>query len=208
MSSSWNTAAFLSSPPPPGAKKIDILRILFHPTGESLPSNKMSTHTQTPTQRSLDWNDNTELAKTQTCLIIPLSLSPSLLLSFRLALQRQPILCAAAHYAGWWLSPCQLTVQLAYLRLAQTLILAGERTVYTYWCPHSYAPACTSLIVKQLRHMRGEALWKIIQSQVAVAESHRSHTDASTLINCFFLIYFIFFMNYQSVDKFCYFWVN
>lgn len=56
--------------------------------------------------------------------------------------------------------------------------------------------------------MRGEALWKIIQSQVAVAESHMSHTDASTLINCFFLIFFFFFMNYQSVDKFCYFWVN
>lgn len=74
------------------------------------------------------------------------------------ALQRQPIFCAAAHYAGWWLSPCQLTVQLAYLRLAQTLTLVGERTVYTYWCPHSYALACTFLIVKQLWHIREEAL--------------------------------------------------
>ncbi len=114
-------------------------------------------HTQTPTQCSLDWNDNTELPNTQTHFVISLS---DLSLSLLLVLQRQPIFCAAAHYAGWWLSPCQLTVQLAYLRLAQTLILAGERTVYTYWCPHSYALACTYLTVKQLWHMRGEALCK------------------------------------------------
>lgn len=121
--------------------------------------------TQTPKQHSLNWNsNNTELANIQTYLVISPStpLPPSFLsLSLFLVLQRQPISCAAAHYAGWWLSPCQLTVQLAYLRLAQTLILAGERTVYTYWCPHSYALACTSLIVKQRWHMRGEGLCKL-----------------------------------------------
>lgn len=101
-------------------------------------------------------------------------------------LQRQPIFCAAAHYAGWWLSPCQLTVQLAYPRLAQTLIPAGERTVYTYWCPHSYALACTSLIVKQLWHMRKDAECKLSAPDSDVSRAIASlHKSKTLVINVF-----------------------
>ena len=44
--------------------------------------------------------------------------------------------------------------------------------------------------------MRGEALWKMIQLQVAVPESYMSHTDAFHTDK---LLFFLFFLNELSV---------
>ncbi len=179
MSSSSKTARFIFL-----LENFDILQILFHLTGESFQNNKLCACPHTDAYTAFTQLKRQHSARKHPNISHNFSATS---LSLMLALLRQPIFCAAAHYAGWWLSPCQLTVQLAYLRLAKSLILAGERTVYTYWCPQSYALACTWLIVKQLEenkhcvNLSSRALYNSNVSHMAAS----SHTFKTLLIHSF-----------------------
>lgn len=74
-------------------------------------------------------------------------------LHLSICLGRQSILGAVAHYPGWWLSPCQLTVQLAYKATANFYPSVREKGHPYWWCS-GYAPTRLHLIVKETWHKR------------------------------------------------------
>lgn len=106
--------------------KHDILQLPTALTGERLQNNKMREHVhiQMPRRCSAKRGNDTDRANIQTHPIISLS---DLSLHLSICLGRQSILGAVAHYPSWWLSPCQLTVQLAYKATANSYPSVWEK---------------------------------------------------------------------------------